>query len=182
MKKVFLSLMVVLTAAFLFTSCMSKTEILQKAVEKAKKDQGIPKTERGLTLKDISFEPSTNTITYVTEMPAEIWGPIKFMAMQPIYKDFFMYSNKDNEAYKSLADLLLTVNGTMKFTYECAGGCDSPYSLEFGTDYLKKLVDGTLPAVDASQLQQPPAPEAPQAVPAEEAQVNNEGAEMEAEE
>ncbi len=180
MKKVFLSLMVVLTAAFLFTSCASKTEILQKAVEKAKKDQGLPKTEsNGLVSKDILFEPSTNTITYVTEIPAQMWAPMKFMAAQPVYKDIFIYAFKDREDLKSLGDLLLSVKGAVHFTFECAGGCDSPFSLDYGPETLKKLVDGTLPAADASQLQ-PYQPEAPQAVPAEEAtQVNEEGAEME---
>ena len=166
MKKVFLSLMVVLTAAFLFTSCASKTEILQKAVEKVKKDGGIPKTDGGVLFKDVVFEPSSNTISYIIEIPAQMWEPVKFAADQPVYKDFFLYSNKDNEAYKLLADLLISVNGTLQFTYECAGGCGAPYSLTFGSDALKKLVDGTLPAVDPSQLK-PYQPEAPQAVPAE---------------
>ncbi len=173
MRKVLLGLLVVLATTFFFASCASKTEILQKAVEKVKADGGMPKTEAGITM-DVAFDAASNTITYSLDMPEQVYGSMKAMAAQPTYKDFFMYSNKDNEAYKQLAKLLLDVNGKLQFTYACAGG--APFSIEFGADYLKKLVDGTLTPTEMPQVQQP------ESVPAEAAmQGDGEGVEMDEE-
>lgn len=175
MRKVLLGLLVVLATTFFFASCASKTEILQKAVEKVKADGGLPKTEGGITM-DASFDAPSNTITYSLDMPEQVYASMKAMAAQPTYKDFFMYSNKDNEAYKALAKLLLEVNGTLRFTYACAN--EAPFSIDFGTDYLKKLVDGTLTPTEMPQVQQ----QQPESVPAEAAmQGDGEGAEMEEE-
>ena len=64
MKKVLFGLMLALAAAFMFTSCASKTDVLQKGVEKAKKDLGLPKEMGGgITMSDIAFEPSTTPST-----------------------------------------------------------------------------------------------------------------------
>lgn len=178
MKKVLLGLMVVLAAAFLFTSCASKTEILKKAVEKAKQEMGIPKTQNGVTIKDIAFDPATNTINYISELPAEQFPAFKFMATQPVYKDFVIYSCKDDSSMKALADLLVSAKGALVLTYEVQGGGDSPVVFSYNDAILKQLVDGTIPQPDMSQLQQPQ----PQAVSAEEAGMTMEegaGAEME---
>jgi len=161
MKKVFLSLMVALTAAFLFTSCASKTEILKKGVEQAKKEAGLPVTANGITTKDMFYDEATNSVNYLAEMPAEMFGNFAFMAAQPVYQEMFLYSQKDDPAMKNFAKLLLDVNGTLRFTYEVIGGGSNPVVFTFGGETLKQLVDGTLPQPDQSKLQQP-APQQPE--------------------
>lgn len=159
MKKVLFGLMFALAAAFMFTSCASKTDVLQKGVEKAKKDLGLPKEMGGgITMSDIAFEPSTNTINYIFELQAPVFESMKAMAAQPVYNDFFIFSKKDDPQIKEISKSLLEVNGNLVFTYKAAGGAGSPLVFSYGPAVLQKLVDGTLQQPDMSQMQQQQAP------------------------
>ena len=159
MKKVLFGLMLALAAAFMFTSCASKTDLLQKGVEKTKKDLGLPKEMGGgVTMSDIAFDPSSNTINYIFELQAPVFESMKAMAAQPVYNDFFIFSKKDDPQLKELSKSLLEVNGNLVFTYNVAGGASAPLVFSYGPAVLQKLVDGTLPQPDMSQLQQQQAP------------------------
>ena len=154
MKKVFLGLMAVVMSVGVFAACSSKTQVLKDAVEKAKKDIGIPKTENGVTIADILYDEATNTVDYVCELPVEFFQQMQAtVAAQNNYKDIFIYSKKDDPSLKALAELLLDVKGNLKFTYKSEGG-DAPIELSYDANVLQKLVNGTLPEAQLQPVQE----------------------------
>ncbi len=162
MKKAFWGIMVVFAAAFVFTSCTSKIEKLKQVIEQTKKEIGVPVSMNGVLVKDMVFESATNSMNTIYEIPVENFDNLAFMLGQQVYKESILFSKKDDASFKELAKLLVDVKGSLKYTYEVAGGGKAPIELVYGADELKKLVDGTLTEPDMSQLQQPPQPEQPE--------------------
>lgn len=153
MRKVIFSFMAIMMSVVLFSACSDKSQVLKDAVEKAKQEAGIPKTENGVTIADIRFNEATNTVEYVCELPMEVFKQFQNIAAQENYKDVFIYSKKDDASLKALAKLLLDVNGNLKFTYKTEG-TDAPIELSYDSTVLKKLVDGTLPEAQLQPAQE----------------------------
>ncbi|WP_373723902.1 hypothetical protein [Bacteroides heparinolyticus] len=153
MKKVLFGFMAIMMCVGVFSACSSKTKVVKDAVEKAKKDGGIPKTENGVTIADIRFDEVTNTIDYVCELPVEFFQQLQITAAQDNYKDVLIYSKKDDLSLKALAELLIDIKGNLKFTYKPKGD-GTPIELSYDVDVLRKLVNGTLPEAQLQPVQE----------------------------
>lgn len=102
--------MAIMMSVVLFSACSDKSQVLKDAVEKAKQEAGIPKTENGVTIADIRFNEATNTVEYVCELPMEVFKQFQNIAAQENYKDVFIYSKKDDASLKTLAKLLFLMS------------------------------------------------------------------------
>lgn len=172
MRKVFYGLMVIAMGAMVFATSCSKSGQLKLAVETMRKTAGMPTTQNGMGV-DVKFDEATNTVEYLYDVPAEKAEAIKMVAGLNGYREAFLYALQQAGGMSDLAKLILGAEGSLKYTYNFPG--DNPIVLAYGKEDLQNLADGKVPE---AAFPTPPAPQEPEAVPAEEAM---EGGEVAAE-
>lgn len=180
MKKLILGLVALLTLTVTLMSCTSKEGKVKAFVEKSKEQFGVPKDlGNGTTLADITFDESTNTVTYVYEVAPEAFANVKAASEQPGYKDQIIYGQKDDASIKNLCQLIVDAKGSLVYSYREKGGTDK-VDLAYDTATLQKVVDGTLPEPQVEQAQPEVSDEGATEEGTEEEATGEEGSEEEA--